>query len=424
MLLVITAQNQFFVVDFSMEPINAPEAGPTAYAAYRDASLSQLEGFMAEAKALTTERIALGNTATERKRKEAIAERLGDLKDYIDAIRLCLDGEDYIRTRRAGVAVTLPSARTGEAAAAAPVPRQQQPDKSTSFKMPDPKLFPQWSVGGRSEPLDLRRWFLGAERVCQTHRLEVSEWGRVIALILPTGVHQDWLYRYLEANTGAGWDKLVEDFVTAFQQQTSMDILEAEWEALQQGTLTVNAYYAKFVELCHAVHLDITSSFVVRKFLRNLNPLLHSNLIIHFGGKLEVEGVELEVIRRVAQQFEAAVAQQTKTVVAKAAPTKTVTDRQQLQCSYCNIKGHNITTCYKKRNADSKQTTTISNNTTSNNYSSKFNKFSNNSSHNTTTTRSSTPTTTTNTTSTKSREYQCYGCGQTGHRNFECPNRK
>jgi hypothetical protein len=203
-----------------------------------------------------------------------------------------------------------------------------------------------------------------------------------------------------------------------------MDILEAEWEALQQGTLTVNAYYAKFVELCHAVHLDITSSFVVRKFLRNLNPLLHSNLIIHFGGKLEVEGVELEVIRRVAQQFEAAVAQQTKTVVAKAAPTKTVADRQQLQCSYCNIKGHNITTCYKKRNADSKQTTTTSNNTTSNNYSSKFNKSSNNHSHNTTNTRSSTPTTTTHTPATNSRDYTCYTCGQTGHRRYDCPNRK
>ncbi len=80
----------------------------------------------------------------------------------------------------------------------------------------------------------------------------------------------------------------------------------------------------------------------MRKFLRNLNTLLNANLIFHFGGKLEVEGVDLEVIRRVAQQFEAAVAQQTKTVVAKAAPTKTVTDRQQLQCSYCNIKGHNI----------------------------------------------------------------------------------
>ena len=203
-----------------------------------------------------------------------------------------------------------------------------------------------------------------------------------------------------------------------------MDILEAEWEALQQGTLTVNAYYAKFVELCHAVHLNITSSFVVRKFLRNLNPLLHSNLIIHFGGKLEVEGVDLEVIRRLAQQFEAAVAQQTKTVVAKAAPTKTVADRQQLQCSYCNIKGHNITTCYKKSNADSKQTTTTSNNNTSNNYSSKFNKFSNNHSHNTTNTRSSTPTTTTHTPATNSRDSTCYTCGQTGHRRYDCPNRK
>ena len=95
-----------------MEPINAPEAGPTAYAAYRDASLSQIAAFTAEARAITTERIALGNTSTERKRKEAIAERLGDLKDYIDAIRICLDGDDYIRTRRAGVAVTLPSVRT------------------------------------------------------------------------------------------------------------------------------------------------------------------------------------------------------------------------------------------------------------------------------------------------------------------------
>ncbi len=59
-----------FVIVFSMEPINAPVAGPAASAAYRDASLTQLEGCMAEAKALTAERLALGNTATERKRMQ------------------------------------------------------------------------------------------------------------------------------------------------------------------------------------------------------------------------------------------------------------------------------------------------------------------------------------------------------------------
>jgi hypothetical protein len=405
--------------------IHAAEAMPLESASNRDAasdrdaSMRQLEKFTTEAKALTAERLSLKARPADKKRRAEIDEELEVIRGNSEALRLCLDMETDLRARRYD-RVTL---RT-ETAAAASVPLQQQPVKAKGFKMPDVKLFPPWSTMGRGEPLDLRRWFLGAERVCETHRLEVSEWGRVVALILPTGVHQDWIYRYLEANTGAGWDKLVEDFVTAFQQQTSMDILEAEWEALQQGTLTVNAYYAKFVELCHAVHLNITSSFVVRKFLRNLNPLLHSNLIIHFGGKLEVEGVELEVIRRVAQQFEAAVAQQTKTVVAKAAPTKTVADRQQLQCSYCNIKGHNITTCYKKSSADSKHTTTTSNNNTSNNYSSKFNKFSNNYSHNTTNTRSSTPTTTTNTPATDSRDYKCYRCGQTGHRRFECPNRK
>ena len=392
---------------------------------YRDASMRQLEMYVDKAKRLAEERISLGNGTSDKRRKAAIDEELPDIRANVEALRLCIDGTEYLRARREGVRG---GARTIEAAAATSVPRQPQPVKAKSFKMPDPKLFPQWSVGGRGEPLDLRRWFLGVERVLQTLRIEVSEWGRVVALILPSGVHQDWLYRYMEENTDADWVNTVDAFVTAFQQQTSMDLLEAEWEALQQGTLTVNAYYAKFVELCSAVHLNITSSFVVRKFLRNLNPLLHSNLIIHFGGKLEVEGVELEVIRRVAQQFEAAVAQQTKTVVAKAAPTKTVADRQQLQCSYCKIKGHNITTCYKKKNADSKQTATTSptntsnNNTSHNNYS-KFNKFKNNHSHNTTNTRSSTPTTTT-TTSTNTREYQCYGCGQTGHRNFECPNRK
>jgi hypothetical protein len=188
------------------EPVvNASEAGPSAYATHRAASLLQLERYVAEATALSAERQSLGKSAADKKRRDAIDEDLADIRGNSDALRLCLDIEKDLRARR-DEAVPL---RTGEAAAAAPVPRQQQPDKSKGFKMPEPKLFPPWSTMGRSEPLDLRRWFLGAERVCQTHRLEMSEWGRAIALILPTGVHQDWLYRYLETNTDAGWDELV-----------------------------------------------------------------------------------------------------------------------------------------------------------------------------------------------------------------------
>ncbi len=124
--------------------------------------------------------------------------------------------------------------------------------------------------------------------------------------------------------------------MAVFQQQSSLDLLEAEWDALQQGTTTVNAYYARFIELGNAVQADIASAFVVRKFLRtNLNPLLYSQLIIHFGSRVEVEGEDLGNIHRVAQQFEAAIAQQSKTVLAKTVPAKTVqTDRQQLQFSY------------------------------------------------------------------------------------------
>ena len=158
---------------------------------------------------------------------------------------------------------------------------------------------------------------------------------------------------YIErAAKDATWTALVEAFVAVFQQQSSLDLLEAEWDALQQGTNSVTVYYAKFVELCNAVQADLTSAFVVRKFLRHLNPLIYSNLIIHFGGRIEVEDEDLGNIHRVAQQFEAAIAQQSKVVVAKTGVTKTVqADRQQLQYSYCQLKGHNVTTCYKKQHA-------------------------------------------------------------------------
>jgi hypothetical protein len=174
--------------------VDAAEASPLDSATYsdaaisRDASMFQLEKFTTEAKALTAERLSLGTRAADKKRRAEIDEELQVIRGNSEALRFCLDIEKDLRTRRDD-RVTL---RT-ETAAAASAPLQQQPVKAKGFKMPDVKLFPPWSTMGRGEPLDLRRWFLGAERVCETHRLEVSEWGRVVALILPTGVHQDWL---------------------------------------------------------------------------------------------------------------------------------------------------------------------------------------------------------------------------------------
>jgi hypothetical protein len=58
--------------------------------------------------------------------------------------------------------------------------------------------------------------------------------------------------------------------VAAFQQQSSLDILEAEWDSLQQGNSTVTAYYAKFVELCTAVQADIDSAFVQQYIIQQI----------------------------------------------------------------------------------------------------------------------------------------------------------
>jgi hypothetical protein len=178
-----------FVVD-AAEAVSLEPASDCDAASYRDASMRLLEKFLDKAKRLVDERISLGTSTQEKRRKAAIDEDLPDIRANVEALRLCIDGTEYLRARRDGVSG---GARTIEAAAATSVPRQQQPDRSKAFKMPETKLFPPWSTTGRSEPLDLRRWFLGAERVMQTHRLEMSEWGRAIALILPTGVHQDWL---------------------------------------------------------------------------------------------------------------------------------------------------------------------------------------------------------------------------------------
>jgi hypothetical protein len=62
--------------------------------------------------------------------------------------------------------------------------------------------------------------------------------------------------------------------------------------------------------------------------------------------------VALGDIHSIAQQFEAAVLQQSKTVQVV---------RQPLQCSFCQLPGHSVQTCYKKRNANSnRQNTTNS----------------------------------------------------------------
>ncbi len=88
--------------------------------------------------------------------------------------------------------------------------------------------------------------------MCRSYHLDEQDWGRAVALVLPTGAHQEWLWRYIErAAKDATWTALVEDSVAAFQQQSSLDLLEAEWDALQQGTSSVTAYYAKFIELCY-----------------------------------------------------------------------------------------------------------------------------------------------------------------------------
>ncbi len=184
-----------------MEQPHASAAGLSDSALYRDASMSKLEMFVEKAKLLVEERTSLGSSTADKRRKAAIDEELPDIRANIEALRLCIDGTDYLRARRDGLSG---GARTGEAAAAASVPLQQQSDKPKSFKMPESKLFPPWTTSSRTEPLDLRRWFRSAARVCQTHRLEERDWGRAIALLIPSGHHQDWLYRCMEKKPRAG----------------------------------------------------------------------------------------------------------------------------------------------------------------------------------------------------------------------------
>jgi hypothetical protein len=85
-----------------MAHVNASEAGPSgpsAYATYRDTSLAKLEDFMEEAKLLAAERISLGSSTADKRRKEAIAEKLADIRGNVDALRLCIDGQRSLYER-------------------------------------------------------------------------------------------------------------------------------------------------------------------------------------------------------------------------------------------------------------------------------------------------------------------------------------
>ncbi len=73
----------FFVVIFvllSMEQTHASEAGLSDSALYRDASMAKLEMFLEKAKLLVEERISLGSSTTDKRRKAAIDEELPDIR--------------------------------------------------------------------------------------------------------------------------------------------------------------------------------------------------------------------------------------------------------------------------------------------------------------------------------------------------------
>ena len=95
MLLVITAQNQFFVVDFTMDAIVDPNSGLASEAALRDTYVAQLEAFMAETRVLTAERVCvhMRNTETEQRPIRGSGGREADmLSGGPWPLRLCSDG--------------------------------------------------------------------------------------------------------------------------------------------------------------------------------------------------------------------------------------------------------------------------------------------------------------------------------------------
>ena len=68
---------------------------------FRDASMRQLEMYVDKAKRLAEERISLGNATQEKRRKAAIDEELPDIRANVEALRLCIDGTEYVPSREA-----------------------------------------------------------------------------------------------------------------------------------------------------------------------------------------------------------------------------------------------------------------------------------------------------------------------------------
>ena len=189
---------------------------------------------MEDKVAWVNEQMALGTSKTDTKRKDALAGQLADLQEKADVIKQCLEDLDFtIRSR----GTMEPPAQQQQQQRQLQQQQQQQPAKPTPFKMPSKDLFPIWASFGCHEPLNMRQWFTSVARVCRGHHhLNEKDWATVVALLLPAGIYQDWVWRFIEnATTGADWSTLVEEFVARFQRQTSMDMLEAEWDELRQG---------------------------------------------------------------------------------------------------------------------------------------------------------------------------------------------
>ena len=115
-------------------------------------------------------------------------------------------------------------------------PLQQQPDKPKAFKMPSTELFPSWTSAAwsfgasRPSPLVSRR---GARlQGPPSPRERLADSGSPPRSCPRVLTRNGSIHRYIDtASSDTTWDDLVADFVAAFQQQSSLDLLEAEWDA-------------------------------------------------------------------------------------------------------------------------------------------------------------------------------------------------